>query len=79
MIGDEALIKVHVHTEAPDAILDYARSLGSVSRVSVENMDEQRERLASKQRQQADVLSQVIPIPVLAVAWGDGLEAVFRQ
>ncbi len=79
VIGDEALIKVHVHTEVPDAILDYARALGSVSRVSVENMDEQRERLASKQRQQADVLSQVIPIPVLAVAWGDGLEAVFRH
>ncbi len=80
VIGDNALIKVHVHTETPDAILDYARSLGSVSRVSVENMDEQRERLAAKQRQQTEeTLSQVIPIPVLAVAWGDGLEAVFRH
>ena len=80
VIGDASLIKVHVHTEVPDEILDYARSLGSVSRVSVENMDEQRERLAVKQRQQAeDALADVIPIPVLAVAWGDGLEAVFRH
>ena len=80
VIGDASLIKVHVHTEAPDEILEYARSLGSVSRVSVENMDEQRERLAEKQRQQAeDALALVIPIPVLAVAWGDGLEAVFRH
>ena len=80
VIGDASLVKVHVHTEAPDEILEYARSLGSVSRVSVENMDEQRERLAEKQRQQTeDALALVIPIPVLAVAWGDGLEAVFRH
>ena len=80
VIGDASLVKVHVHTEVPDEILDYARALGSVSRVSVENMDEQRERLAARQRQQAeDALAEVIPIPVLAVAWGDGLEAVFRH
>ena len=80
VIGDASLIKVHVHTEVPDEILEYARSLGSVSRVSVENMDEQRERLAAKQRQQAeDALAEVIPIPVLAVAWGEGLEAVFHH
>ena len=80
VIGDASLIKVHVHTEVPDEILDYARSLGTVSRVSVENMDEQRERLAARQRQQAEeALAEVIPIPVLAVAWGEGLEAVFRH
>ena len=80
VIGDASLIKVHVHTEVPDEILEYARSLGAVSRVSVENMDEQRERLAARQRQQAeDALADVIPIPVLAVAWGEGLEAVFRH
>ncbi|MCY4577620.1 MAG: DAK2 domain-containing protein [Chloroflexi bacterium] len=80
VIGDASLVKVHVHTEVPDEILSYARGLGSVSRVSVENMDEQRERLAARQRQEVeDALAQVIPIPVLAVAWGEGLEAVFRH
>ena len=80
VIGDASLIKVHVHTEVPDEILEYARSLGDVSRVSVENMDEQRERLAARQRQQAEeALAQVIPMPVLAIAWGEGLEAVFRH
>ena len=80
VIGDASLIKVHVHTEVPDEILEYARSLGAVSRVSVENMDEQRERLAARQRQQVEeALAEVIPIPVLAVAWGEGLEAVFRH
>ncbi|MDE2686576.1 MAG: DAK2 domain-containing protein [Chloroflexota bacterium] len=80
VIGDASVIRVHVHTETPDLLMDYAREIGDVSRVSVENMDEQRERLAAMQRKQAeDALSLVIPIPVLAVAWGDGLEAVFRH
>lgn len=80
VIGDSSVIRVHVHTEVPDELMDYARGIGEVSRVSVENMDEQRERLAAMQRKQAeDALSLVIPIPVLAVAWGDGLEAVFRH
>ncbi|MXY47299.1 MAG: DAK2 domain-containing protein, partial [Chloroflexi bacterium] len=79
VIGDASVIRVHVHTETPDELMDYARGIGDVSRVSVENMDEQRERLAAAQRKQAeDALSLVIPIPVLAVAWGDGLVGVFR-
>ena len=80
VIGDDALMKVHVHTETPDALLDYARSLGEVSRVSVENMDDQRERLAYNQRQQEGMLPmQIIPKPILAVAWGSGLEDLFHR
>lgn len=79
VIGDNELIKVHVHTETPDMLLDYARTLGRVSRVSVENMDEQRERLALNQRQNTGAQVQIIPIPVLVIVWGDGLEAIFRE
>ena len=80
VIGDDSLMKVHVHTETPDALLDYARALGDVSRVSVENMDDQRERLAYNQRRQEGMLPvQIIPKPVLAVAWGDGLEELFHR
>ncbi len=78
VIGDDELIRVHVHTEEPDEMLDYARTLGSVSRISVENMDDQRARLATRQREQADTHSEVIPLPILAVAWGGGLESVFH-
>ena len=80
VIGDSSLMKVHIHTETPDALLDYARALGEVSRVSVENMDDQRERLAYNQRRQEGMLPvQIIPKPVLAVAWGDGLEELFHR
>ncbi|PIR02655.1 MAG: hypothetical protein CO031_03080 [Candidatus Nealsonbacteria bacterium CG_4_9_14_0_2_um_filter_37_38] len=41
VVGDESLIKVHVHTLNPDDILNYARSKGVVTDVVVEDMDQQ--------------------------------------
>ena len=39
--GDPRAIKVHVHNEHPDAVIAYGLSLGSLSRISVENLDNQ--------------------------------------
>ncbi|MFI5291842.1 MAG: DAK2 domain-containing protein, partial [Candidatus Limnocylindrales bacterium] len=39
--GDARAIKVHVHNEHPDAVIAYGLSLGSLSRISVENLDNQ--------------------------------------
>jgi dihydroxyacetone kinase-like predicted kinase len=49
--GDQRAVKVHVHTEHPDQILAYGLTLGSLSRIQVENIDRQamvhRDRLES--------------------------------
>jgi DAK2 domain fusion protein YloV len=39
--GDARAIKVHVHNERPDQVLAYALGLGQLSRISVENLDQQ--------------------------------------
>jgi|GEM_PF-3693537 hypothetical protein len=39
VVGDEKLLKVHVHTLRPDEMLDYARSKGTVTDIVVEDMD----------------------------------------
>jgi len=39
VVGDEELLKVHVHTMNPDEILSYARSKGTLSDIVVEDMD----------------------------------------
>ncbi len=39
--GDSRLVKVHVHSERPDAVIAYALSLGIVSRITIENLDGQ--------------------------------------
>jgi hypothetical protein len=41
VVGDEKLLKVHVHTMSPDSILDYARSKGTVTDIVIEDMDSQ--------------------------------------
>ncbi len=41
VVGDNELIRVHVHTMESDAVLDYARGVGEVTDVSIVNMDEQ--------------------------------------
>jgi dihydroxyacetone kinase-like predicted kinase len=41
VVGDERLIKVHLHTSDPEASLRYGAGYGAVSDVVVENMDQQ--------------------------------------
>ncbi|HEV7810771.1 MAG TPA: DAK2 domain-containing protein, partial [Candidatus Limnocylindrales bacterium] len=37
--GDERLVKVHVHNERPDEVIGYGLSLGTLTRITVENLD----------------------------------------
>ena len=39
--GDASAVKVHVHNERPDLVLGYAIGLGDLSKISVENLDQQ--------------------------------------
>jgi hypothetical protein len=39
--GDARAIKVHIHNERPDLVLAYALGLGTLSKISVENLDQQ--------------------------------------
>ena len=39
--GDGRAIKVHVHSERPDQVIGFGLSLGDMSRITVENLDDQ--------------------------------------
>jgi dihydroxyacetone kinase-like predicted kinase len=39
--GDARAVKVHVHNEHPDLVIGYGLSVGTLSRISVENLDNQ--------------------------------------
>jgi dihydroxyacetone kinase-like predicted kinase len=39
--GDARAVKIHVHNDQPDAVIAYGLGLGSLSRISVENLDNQ--------------------------------------
>ena len=93
--GDARALKVHVHSERPDEVIAYGLSLGSLSRISVENLDNQaRDVRESRAAAFAGTVSDAaqrtivpdeasrngtVPLAVIAVAPGDGLADIFRD
>ncbi|MEA2572967.1 MAG: fatty acid kinase [Chloroflexia bacterium] len=43
IVGDERVVKVHIHTETPGIVLDYATSLGKLRQIAITDMQEQHE------------------------------------
>ncbi len=76
VVGSGDLLKVHVHTDQPGAVLEFATCLGEVSEVHVNNMRRQTaERTAGIQAERPAAK----PIGVVAVAAGEGLRAILES
>lgn len=79
-VGDQSLMRVHVHTLRPGQALEFGVDHGTVVRVKVENMELQRDAFAAEAGRAADTQGQpASSIGVIAVASGDGLQKVFRS
>jgi DAK2 domain fusion protein YloV len=75
VVGDDTLVRVHLHTFDPGAALQVGTRLGILRNVSVENMQLQHE-VWREERQR------VVPTPgisVVAVAAGEGFQELFRS
>lgn len=57
VVGDEKLIRVHIHTHKPDAVLKYARTVGKVTDVLKESLDEQVKQFKKKHGRLAQATS----------------------
>ena len=82
VVGDSEMIKVHVHVQDPGVPLSYGVSLGSITDVVVENMQEQMETLITQSQQSAeDDFDSILPqqIGVVSVSSGKGFANVFRS
>jgi len=82
VVGDERTIKIHLHTNNPGLILDYAVRLGEMSEIQVNNMVEQSQQRLERIKQ-AQVTEEPTAEPkeigLVAVAMGDGLTQIFRS
>ena len=78
VVGDSQHVRVHVHMEDPGAAISYGVSLGSVSNVKIENMDEQNVEWAAGHAE-APAPSVGAPLTVVAVAAGRGLAGLFSE
>lgn len=76
VVGDERLVKVHLHTHDPGAPLTYGVGLGVIGDVVVENLQEQAETFLQAHRVEPDTANEVATI---AVAPGQGLTDIFKS
>lgn len=78
VVGDANTVKVHVHTPQPGDPLNYGAQLGSLSRVIVENLQEQYQEFILG-RVQPTTPEKPCPIAIVAVASGVGLMRVMES
>jgi DAK2 domain fusion protein YloV len=72
VVGDEATLKVHVHTDTPEAAVALFDGVGEVTNLDVADM---REQMAARTAR----LGAAGRTGVVAVAAGDGLERLFAE
>ncbi|NIV29765.1 MAG: DAK2 domain-containing protein [Anaerolineae bacterium] len=80
VVGDTRAVKVHVHSPEPGTPINYGASVGSISRVIVENMQEQyQDFVLSKAQQPMAPVEPLSGIGTVVVAPGPGLTTVFES
>jgi DAK2 domain fusion protein YloV len=80
VVGDSRVVKVHVHSPEPGTPVNYGASLGSLSRVIIENMQEQyQDFILSKAQQPSAPETPICGIGTVVVAPGPGLVQVFES
>ena len=88
VVRDEKLVKVHVHTNHPGNVLEYALTIGSLSSVKIDNMREQNHEMASFIPASAANLSSLpVSLPdsltgeigFIAVSGGRGFADIFTK
>lgn len=80
VIGNKTETKIHIHTEDPGPIISLSVSLGTLSQVRIENMDNQHAKLMSDQNQETREPSEKSEnIEVIVVSIGKGLNEMFMQ
>ena len=75
VVGDASTLNVHVHTYDPGSILSYGVSLGSLTQIKIDNIDQQHQEFLELHRQPR----QEVPVGVVAVVSGAGLQRLFRN
>ena len=78
-VEDEEIIKVHVHTSDPGAVLTEALKYGSLMTVKIENMRNQHTELSKGAEEEKVRRTFSKPYGMVAVANGDGICEVLRD
>ena len=76
VVGDDRLVRVHVHSKDPGPALSYGASLGDLYQIKIENMGQQNQEFVTGHR---DRKTETAALAVVAVVQGPGLARLFRD
>jgi fatty acid kinase len=82
VVGELALVRVHVHTDDPGAVLSLGTHAGNLVQVKVDNIRTQAERFVEMHEGMQGAPSVASPVPALstvAVVAGEGMARVFES
>ena len=87
VVRDDDIVKVHVHTLTPGAVLTYGQSFGEFIKLKIENMTEQHTSLQEKkegEQVQEEPVQELHKEPtkevaMVSVAAGKGVEEAFKE
>lgn len=77
VVGDERVLKVHIHTNRPGLVLEKAAAQGVLYDIKIDNMEEQHREILPQETPQAP--KQLKEMAVVAVTVGDGLSAILTS
>ncbi|HSQ89671.1 DAK2 domain-containing protein [Romboutsia sp.] len=79
VVGDEGVIKVHVHTNDPGLVLQDALKYGQLATIKIENMKVQHENLVIEAKDEAASSVEEKEFGFIATSMGDGLARIFKD
>jgi len=72
--GDSSLIKVHIHVLETSEIIDYAKKIGKVENIFIQNMDEQTKEISESRKDYSNINTSII-----SICEGDGVANLFNE
>ena len=84
VVGDDGIIKVHVHTNTPGDVLQEALAFGQLLTIKIENMKLQHENKVIQDAKESEVEEQAVSeepkeFGFIATSMGEGLAKIFKD
>lgn len=73
VVGDEGIVKIHIHTNEPGKVLDIAGKHGQLDKMKIENMRLQQASLIEEKTKEKK------PYGIISVAMGEGLANIMKD
>ncbi len=92
VVADDEIVKVHIHSDEPGTVLNFAMEYGGLNKIKIDNMREQHTHLLTdvapedtydvKNKhvaEQEKEMKKIKPYGIIAVAMGEGINEVFKS